>query len=179
MLTISAESECQIIVSLSRGQGTKNRISVIDACPEAKMFYLRPDFLRARNGTASKREISQESSLQSAQATGKEQFTCIIVDFAGSAVWQFVVSVLEFLHQICSSDRGVCLHTRGASVLKLLPSFDAQTRPKIHTFSEVQIPQCRRETPGPSKLSLYPLRQASREIKQSYYGSCPPLHNAL
>ena len=92
----------------------------------------------------------------------------IIVDFAESAVWQFVVFVLEFAHQICSSDRGVCLHARGASILKLLLSLDAQTRPEIHALMEEQIPYGRRETPGAAELTLHALHQASSEIRQLY-----------
>ena len=140
VLAIPAESESQIIVPLPKGNGTMKSISVVDACPETQMANLRPYLLRARDGLASKAEVGDETPLCFAEADRKEQLAGIIVDLAASAVRQSVMALLELLQQRRSSNGGVRLDALGAWNIQLLTSLNAQARPEIHTFSEIEIP---------------------------------------
>ena len=110
ILTISAESHCQIIVSLARRNGAKDATAVVDACPESQMAYLRPDLLRARDGLASKAKVGDDTPLCFAEADRKEQLAGIIINLAAPAVRQFVMAFLQLLQQRRSSNGGVRLY---------------------------------------------------------------------
>ena len=80
------------------------------------MSYLRPDLLRARDSAASKPEVCEESSLQTAQAVSKEKLAGIVVDLAAP--------VLVLLHWLRRLQESFTTHTNDTNrtTLTALPS---------------------------------------------------------